>query len=47
MINTFIDAAQSGDGTAERRFDVAHRMSVALNVVQIVATGVVLARVAA
>jgi hypothetical protein len=45
-INTLSDAAQSGDGTA-KHFIVAHRMSVALNVVQIIATGVVLARVAA
>ena len=46
-INTLSDAAQSGDGTAKRRFDAAHRMSVALNVVQIIATGAILARVAA
>ena len=46
-MNTFGDAARSGDGTAKRRFDAAHRMSVALNMVQIIVTGVVLARVAA
>ncbi len=45
-INTLSDAAQSGDGTAKRRFGAAHRVSVALNVVQIIATGVALARVA-
>jgi hypothetical protein len=45
-INALSDAAQSGDGTAKRRFDAAHRMSVALNVAQIIATGAVLARVA-
>jgi hypothetical protein len=46
-INTLSDAARSGDVVAQRRFDAAHRMSVALNVVQIIVTGVVLARVAA
>jgi hypothetical protein len=43
-INTLSDAARSGDGTAKRRFDAAHRMSVVLNVAQIIATGTVLAR---
>ncbi len=47
LINTLSDAAQSGDGAAKRRFDAAHRISVALNVAQIVAAVVVLARVAA
>jgi hypothetical protein len=46
-INTLGDAAKAGDSAAKRRFDAAHRMSVALNVAQIIATGVVLARVAA
>jgi hypothetical protein len=46
-INTLSSAAQCGDGTAKRRFDAAHRMSVVLNMAQIVATGAVLARVAA
>ena len=46
-INTLSDASRSGDGTAKRRFDAAHRMSVALNMAQIIAAGVVLARVAA
>ncbi len=46
-INTLSDAARSGDVVAQRRFDAAHRMSVALNVVQIIVTGIVLARVAA
>jgi hypothetical protein len=46
-INSLSDAAQSGDPTAKRRFDLAHRMSVALNLAQIIAAGVVLARVAA
>jgi hypothetical protein len=45
-INTLSDAARSGDLAAKRRFDAAHRMSVALNVAQIIATGGVLARVA-
>jgi hypothetical protein len=45
-INTLSDAVRSGDLMAKRRFDTAHRMSVALNVAQIIATGVVLARVA-
>jgi hypothetical protein len=46
-INTLSDAARSGDGTAKRRFDAAHRMSVTLNIAQAIATGAVLARVAA
>jgi hypothetical protein len=46
-INTLSDAARSGDGAAKRRFDLAHRMSVGVNMAQIIATGVVLARVAA
>ena len=46
-INTLSDAARSGDSAAKRRFDAAHRMSVVLNVAQIITTGVVLARVAA
>jgi len=46
-INTLSDAARSGDVVAKRRFDAAHRMSVVLNVVQIIITGVVLARIAA
>jgi len=46
-INTLSDAAQAGDGSAKRRFDAAHRLSVALNVAQIIATCAVLARVAA
>jgi len=45
-INTLSDGARSGDLAAKRRFDAAHRMSVALNVAQIIATGGVLARVA-
>ena len=46
-INRLSDAAQSGDLKAKRRFDMAHRMSVVLNLAQIIAAGVVLARVAA
>ncbi len=46
-INMLSDAAQSGDVAAKRRFDAAHRMSVVINLAQIVAAGVVLARVAA
>jgi hypothetical protein len=45
-INSLSDAARSGDVAAKRGFDTAHRISVALNVAQIIATGVVLARVA-
>ena len=45
-INALSDAARSGDLAAKRRFDAAHRMSVAVNVAQIIATGGVLARVA-
>jgi hypothetical protein len=45
-INALSDAARSGDLAAKRRFDAAHQMSVAVNVAQIVATGVVVARIA-
>ncbi len=45
-INALSDAARSGDDKVKRRFDMAHRLSVVLNVAQIVAAGVVLARVA-
>ncbi len=46
-INTLGDAAKAGDSAAKRRCNAAHRMSVVLNMAQIVATGAVLARVAA
>jgi len=46
-INTLGDAAKAGDAAAKPRFDAAHRMSVVLNMAQILATGAVLARVAA
>jgi uncharacterized membrane protein len=46
-INRLSDAAQAGDNSAKRRFDMAHRMSVALNIAEIIVTCAVLARVAA
>jgi len=47
QVSALGDAAKAGDGAAKRRFDAAHRMSVVLNMAQIVATGAVLARIAA
>lgn len=44
-INALGDVARAGDAVAKRRFDAAHRLSVLLNVAQIVAAGAVLARV--
>lgn len=46
-INSLSDAAQSGDGTAKRRLDAAHRMPVTLNLAQIIVTGAVLVRMTA
>lgn len=46
-INTLSDAARSSDSAVKRRFGATHRISVVLNMGQIIATGVVLARVAA
>ncbi len=47
LINGFSDAAQAGDSAARRRFDRAHRLSVIVNVAQILVAGGVLARFAA
>ena len=46
-INRFSDAAQAGDQAAKRRFNLAHRFSVAVNFAQMLAAGGVLARLAA
>ena len=46
MINRRSDAVQAGDRSAKKGFDAMHRLSVALNVAQIIATGAVLARFA-
>jgi hypothetical protein len=43
-INRLSDAAQAGDATAKPRFDSAHRLSVLLNLVQMVVAAVVLLR---
>ncbi|BDG74789.1 DUF4149 domain-containing protein [Roseomonas fluvialis] len=45
-INALSDAAQAGDATAKAGFDRAHRLSVIVNVVQMVAAGGVLLRFA-
>ena len=45
-INRLSDAAQAGDAAAKPRFDRAHRLSVGLNLVQMVAAAVVLVRFA-
>ena len=42
-INALSDSAQAGDATAKRGFDRAHRLSVAANLLQMVAAGAVLA----
>jgi len=42
-INALSDAAKSGDATAGKAFDRAHQLSVAANLAQLVAAGVVLA----
>lgn len=46
-INALSDAAKAGDGAAKREFDRAHRLSVGLNLLQMVVAAVVLARFAA
>lgn len=46
-INNLSDAAQAGDHIAKRKFDQAHRFSVAVNFAQILAAAIVLARLAA
>jgi hypothetical protein len=46
-INTFSDAAKAGDVAAKREFDRAHRLSVMLNLLQMLVAAVVLARFAA
>jgi hypothetical protein len=43
-INIASDAARAGDVRAKTRFDRSHRLSVIVNLLQIVAVGVVLAR---
>ena len=45
-INRLSDAAQAGDGTAKAGFDRAHRISVGVNMAQMVAAAVVLIRFA-
>ena len=45
-INALSDAAQAGDAAAKAGFDRAHRLSVWVNVVQMVVAAVVLARFA-
>jgi hypothetical protein len=45
-INRLSDAAQAGDAAAKPRFDAAHRLSVGLNLVQMVVAAVVLIRFA-
>jgi hypothetical protein len=45
-INTLSDAAQAGDAAAKAGFDRAHRLSVRLNIVQMLVALVVLARFA-
>ncbi len=46
-INKLSDAAQAGDKAAKPKFDRAHRLSVILNVAQIIATAAVLAHLSA
>ncbi|WP_428484041.1 DUF4149 domain-containing protein [Rhodopila sp.] len=43
-INVFSDAAQAGDRAAKHRFDRAHRLSVAVNLAQMLIAGGVLVR---
>jgi hypothetical protein len=45
-INAWSDAAQAGDATAKGRFDRAHRLSVVLNLAQMLVALVVLLRFA-
>lgn len=45
-INRLSDAAQAGDAAAKPRFDRAHRLSVILNMAQLLVTGAVLLRFA-
>ena len=45
-INALSDAAQAGDVAAKGKFDRAHRLSVAVNLVQMAVAAVVLARFA-
>lgn len=45
-INAWSDAAQAGDAAAKPRFERAHRLSVVLNMVQLLAIAVVLVRFA-
>ncbi|MBU8537071.1 DUF4149 domain-containing protein [Falsiroseomonas tokyonensis] len=42
-INALSDRVKAGDTTAQRGFDTGHRLSVAANLLQLVAAGVVLA----
>jgi hypothetical protein len=46
-INALSDAAKAGDAAAKREFDRAHRLSVVLNLLQMLVAAVVLARFAA
>lgn len=46
-INLLSDAAKAGDAAAKREFDRAHRLSVVLNLLQMIVAAVVLARFAA
>ncbi|MFT8243292.1 hypothetical protein [Roseomonas sp. BN140053] len=43
-INAASDAAQAGDAAAARRFQRGHRLSVAVNLAQMIVGAVVLAR---
>ncbi|MGG5886693.1 DUF4149 domain-containing protein [Falsiroseomonas sp. HC035] len=43
-INALSDRAKAGDAAAKRAFDLSHRLSVAANLLQMVAAGAVLAR---
>jgi hypothetical protein len=42
-INALSDRVKAGDATAQRGFDTGHRLSVAANLLQLIAAGVVLA----
>jgi len=46
-INAYRDRALAGDAAAGRRFDALHRASVWINAAQLLASGVVMARLAA
>jgi hypothetical protein len=46
-INALSDRAKAGEAAAKRAFDRAHRLSVILNLLQMIVAGVVLARFAA